>query len=41
LCSHAWFPVADPDGYVETAYANMAVTGWVVGYRDLDPKKKP
>jgi transglutaminase-like putative cysteine protease len=35
------FPVADPDGYVETAYANMGVTGWVVGYRDLDPKKKP
>jgi hypothetical protein len=35
------FPVDDPDGYVETAYANMGVTGWVVGYRDLDPKKKP
>jgi len=32
-------PVDDPDGYFNTAYANIGATGGVVGYKDLDVRK--
>jgi hypothetical protein len=34
------YPVDDTDGHVQTAYANIAVTGWVVSYKELDAMKK-